>query len=234
MRDDSEELLPDDFQASPLPDSPSLVGSRPVPSEWDDQSLVELFRRGDRVAFEILVRRHRAFVVGIAQRMVKDSEAAQDLAQNTFLNVFERIDQLQGHFRPWLRRIVTNLSRNYLRDAALRQERYGLAVCEPASSRTDAGDALDLARFVRQIRSARAALPERQRTVFVLRIEQDLPFSEVAALLGITPNNAKVTYHYAVKRLRWRLRGVEPGHPARGVLRRRSRRPTGESRPETR
>jgi len=60
----------------------------------------------------------------------------------------------------------------------------------------------------RLVRAALDALTRRQREVFALRVDGELPFAEVARALGIPENNAKVHFHHAVRRLRERL-GVE-------------------------
>ena len=59
----------------------------------------------------------------------------------------------------------------------------------------------------RMVRAALDALTRRQREVFALRVDGELPFAEVARVLGITENNAKVHFHHAVRRLRERLGG---------------------------
>jgi len=60
------------------------------------------------------------------------------------------------------------------------------------------------------VRAALVRLTNRQRQVLTLRIDGDLPFAEVANILGITENNAKVHFHHAVRRLREWLGGGVP------------------------
>jgi RNA polymerase sigma-70 factor (ECF subfamily) len=180
--------------------------------EPDDIALVQAFRSGDRKAFEVLVRRHQRPVWAVVQRFAKDRDAAEDLAQRAFIMALERIQELRGAFRPWLLRIAANLSKNYIRDNAR------LVRIEPDEESMGGGldeanhgplqdEALGAARQAHFLRQAVATLPDRQREVVQLRIDGQLSFAEVGEALGITENNAKVTFHHAVRRLRESLGG---------------------------
>lgn len=184
-------------------------------AEPDDVALVSAFRGGDRAAFETLVRRHQRPVWAIVQRFARDRDAAEDLAQRTFIIALERIGELRGGFRPWVLRIAVNLSKNHVRDtsrlirAGEEADAVSLALDRPVDPRPD--EALDRARLSRTVREAVAELPDRQREVVMLRVDGQLSFAEVGDSLGITENNAKVTYHHAVKRLREKLGGTDGG-----------------------
>jgi len=169
-----------------------------------DREAVEAFRRGDRRAFEGLVRRHQGAVWAVVRRFVDDRDEAEELAQRAFVQAMDHIDSLRGAFRPWLLRTAVNLAKNHLRDRAK------FADEDPPDMGREPGvdEALDGARQRRAVRHAMVRLGERQREVLMLRVDGQLPFALVAEALGITENNAKVTYHHAVLRLR-ALLGVD-------------------------
>lgn len=173
----------------------------------EDLQLVAAFRAGDRRAFETLVRRHQRPALALARRFVRDRHAAEDLAQRAFLQSLERIDSLRGAYRPWLLRIVANLGKNNLRDAARHAAAHEKLPEE--SPPPDADEELVRHQRTEAVRAAIAKLSPRQREVVLLRVDGGLPFSEVASGLGITENNAKVTYHLAVKRIRELLGGTD-------------------------
>ncbi len=173
----------------------------------DDRQLVEAFRRGDRRAFEVLVKRHQRPVWAIALRFAKDRDAAEDLAQRAFVQALERIGELKGAFRPWLMRIAVNLSKNHVRDHA--KFARGEVPDRPVAPWFE--ESLDEERQRSRVRVALSDLTRRQREVVLLRIDADLAFAEVAQALGITENNAKVTFHQAVKKLKDRLGGEDAG-----------------------
>lgn len=182
----------------------------------DDVALVNAFRGGDRRAFETLVRRHQKPVWAIVQRFTRDRDVSEDIAQRAFVTALERISELRGSFRPWLLRIAVNLAKNYIRDNARLvntepgEELPTGAYVDPAKlQRPD--DALHDARQLYRVRVAVASLPDRQREVVLLRIDGQLPFAEIGEALEITENNAKVTFHHAVKKLREALGGQDDG-----------------------
>lgn len=174
-------------------------------AEEADRHAIEAFRRGDRRAFEALVRRHQQAVRSVAMRFARDADTADELAQRAFVQALRHVGDLRGAFRPWLLRIVVNLSRNHVRDhARFVDETAGEAATDP---RLD--ESIDEARRRDRVRRALAELGERQREVVMLRIDAQLSFAEVAEALEITENNAKVTYHHAVRRLRELVGGTD-------------------------
>jgi RNA polymerase sigma-70 factor (ECF subfamily) len=170
--------------------------------EPDDQTLVAAHLAGDPAAFTTLVRRYQLPVYRLALRYARDPDEAEELAQRTFLRAFSRAGSLGAResFRAWLFRVAANLCKNHLRDRA--KLVLGVPLALPAP---DEGEPLEAAQRRARVREALARLPLRQRQVVSLRIDAELPFSQVAESLGITENNAKVTYHNAVKRLREQL-----------------------------
>lgn len=173
-----------------------------------DDLLVRAFLAGDDRAFGELVRRHQRLVLSLTRRYARDADEAQDLAQRAFLNAFQasrRAGWLRGRqpfpFRAWLLRIAVNLGRNHVRDARRWPRAPALAAAElPVAAQ--GSESLERAERERAVRAAVLALPRRQREVLTLRIDAELPFREIAEALGITENNAKVTFHHATRRLR--------------------------------
>src|SRR5262249_11194536 len=113
-----------------------------------------------------------------------------------------------GAFRAWLLRVAVNVGKNHARDG----RRWRLEPVEPlelpATESVGVTDRLEAGQRRRLGACPRGARPPGQREVFALRVDGELPFAEVARVLGITENNAKVHFHHAVRRLRERL-GVE-------------------------
>lgn len=168
------------------------------PEDVEERRWIEAFRKGDRAAFEGLVRRHERAVRRVALRFAKDRDAADDLAQRAFIRAMSHVGELKGPFKPWLMRIVVNLGRNHVRDHA----RFIDAPLHEPSYEQRHDEKIDTERRREKVRQALLQLGERQREVVILRIDAQLSFAEIAAELGITENNAKVSYHHAVRRLR--------------------------------
>jgi len=162
-----------------------------------DARLVEDVRRGDHSAFEHLVRRYENRLIGVLMRFVRDRETARDMAQETFLRVYERLDQFDPsrRFGPWLFRIGVNLVLDYLRK---RKRRVWPALFSdsrvekgPDPAVADPRESLDLEQEVRRVLEA---VPEKYRTVLILRDLENFSTSEIAAIL-----------HRKEATIRWRL-----------------------------
>ena len=167
-----------------------------------DAALVEAIRSGDRAAFNQVVTKYQRPLYYLALRYLKNEADAADVAQRSFVRVYKSIGSFRGKssFRTWLYRIAINLSLNHLRD---HRREHASEIAEDALA-TDAIGAgrLQDAEQSRQLRAAIDQLPPKQRMVLELRIYDELPFKEVAALADCTENAAKVNFHHAMKRLR--------------------------------
>ena len=177
----------------------------------DDELMVRL-QEGDATAFPLLVERYHARLVGFFCRNVRDRYLADDLAQDTFLRVYEEAwDYIpQGTFRAWLFRIARNL----MIDAIRRQSRDALV----GSRRPTQGSedvvwqriADDLTTPLEHIRTQELAaalteslqqLPEEQRLTFTLHHFADLKLQEIADVLEIPLNTCKSRLRLAREKL---------------------------------
>lgn len=175
-----------------------------------DRELVDRFIGGERAAFDVLVRRHQQGVWKLVRRYVKHDADAFDVAQQTFVRAFRGLASFRGAatVRSWLYRIAINCALTWLRDQRREEPteiaEHALVDGEPAAASRIIGSE-DGAR----LRAAVALLPPKQKLVLELRVFDDLSFKEVAELADCTENTAKVNFHYAVKRLRELLGGVD-------------------------
>jgi RNA polymerase sigma-70 factor (ECF subfamily) len=185
-----------------------LVKPSEVDPAIEDDRLCRAFLRGDQSAFEELVRHHQKVVVSLVRRYSPNPEDAADLAQRAFLRAFEAARRSFSAtapgllpFRAWLLRIAVNLAKNQARDSRRRPQVPLEAVREVESGGPSVQQRLEHRERELRVRAAVVNLPKREREVFSLRIDGELPFAEIAETLGITENNAKVCFHHAYKRL---------------------------------
>ncbi len=154
-------------------------------SKQSDESLMLAVAGGDRAAFEQLVLRHQEVVWRTAYRMVGDRQAAEDLAQDAFLRVFQAAARYHptAAFRTYLYRIVVRVCLDHLRKKRPRLGPDLAQVTEPATSveqQTELGERADL------VRQAIAGLPPKQRSAVVLRYYEGLSGREIAAVMNTT------------------------------------------------
>jgi RNA polymerase sigma-70 factor, ECF subfamily len=173
-----------------------------------DRDLVEAFRRGDRSAFETLVRRHQKGVWRVVRRYIKRDADASDVTQLVFVRAFKALGSFRGaaSVRSWLYRIAINCSLTWIRDH--RRETPSEIDEESLISMPVAPGKIASGQDAAQLRAAILQLPPKQKMVLELRVFDDLSFKEVAELADCSENTAKVSFHYAVKKLREILGGI--------------------------
>ncbi len=179
---------------------------------------------GDRDAFGEIVLRWQDRIYGAVLRMVRDTELARDLAQETFLRAFAKLSSFRGNAAvgTWLYSIAVNQVRSEMRRRAA--QKYGSPLSLEALGGGGEGDA-DGARYEPADGAASAAqraatkedcallldelqrLDAEHREVLVLREFQGLSYDEIAAALDVPVGTVRSRLHRARGELRERLRG---------------------------
>jgi RNA polymerase sigma-70 factor (ECF subfamily) len=165
----------------------------------NDARLVEMTREGGQEAFAELVRRYENRLIRVISRFILDPVMVEDIAQEVFLRAYRRLELFDPsrRFGPWLFQIGVNMTLDHLRKTQRRikwslfsqnrnEEQRSI---DPATA--DPRDALDLSQEVRLVLDQ---IPEKYRTVLVLRDLENFSTSEIAAIT----NRKEAT-------IRWRL-----------------------------
>lgn len=184
--------------------------------------------QGELSAFEELVNRYKNLVFAIVYRMVGQYQEAEDITQEVFITVYDKIYQFDSSkkFKPWIYKIATNASISALRK---KKKVITLDFDEVFSKqyeefRSDYSfdpevmfERKELERFINE---AIMELSDNYRAVIVLRYQMDLSNQEIADVLEITRENVEVKIHRARKALQkivqknWAERGMESELPA--------------------
>lgn len=166
-----------------------------------DQSLVKRFQRGDREAFELLVRRHQDRIYRLAMTLVYAPSDAADATQEVFLRAIKGLKEFRFRASPftWLYRTTKNV--------CLELNRKHHPGREPESAiEADIEDGMvdhfSDKQCAAAIRSLIAGLPERQRDVVLLRYFEELSVKDTATVLGCRPGTVKALLHKAKAGLR--------------------------------
>lgn len=193
-------------------------------SDATDEMLMVRYQRGDRHAFEELVRRHERPLYNFVLRQVGPGAVAEDLTQDAFLRVVQNAGEFkhEARFSTWLYTIARNLCIDQLRKlghrrhASLDQPSGGADEGPPLVERVaDARPSADVersatsGRVATTIEVAVLALPEDQREVFLLREVANLPFKDIAEITGVGENTVKSRMRYALDRLQTALADYE-------------------------
>jgi RNA polymerase sigma-70 factor (ECF subfamily) len=169
----------------------------------EDSFLIARARQGDLRAFEEIVRLYQRRVYGVALRIVRAHDVADDVAQEAFVRAWRSLDrfELGRPFGPWVCRIAANLAVNHVRSPRAREE--GLPEGHAETRGDDPGPlaaVLD-AEARRVLDEAVAGLPLEQRAVFVLRAVEEMSYGEIASALGISPGTVMSRLFRARERL---------------------------------
>jgi RNA polymerase sigma-70 factor (ECF subfamily) len=175
---------------------------------------------GDRLAFDALVGRHQRRATQLAYRLLGNMDDALEVTQESFLRAYRRLASLSApeKFQGWLLRIVSNQALNFRRGRALRklssldapgggeQEdgRGELNLPDPAAQAPP--QEASAKELERQIQSALAELPEKQRLALVMFSVQKMPQKEVAEALDISVEAVKWHVFTARKKLKDKLK----------------------------
>lgn len=138
--------------------------------------------------FPAMLSRHQSMVYSIALHFLRDPSAAEEVAQDVFLELYRRLDSLESeaHIVFWLRRVATHRSIDYARKRKLRTAVALEDVAEPAVS----GEQDDIL-FRRRLQSLIASLPEKPRMAMVLRYQEDMMPEEIAGVLEMPVRTVK-------------------------------------------
>jgi RNA polymerase sigma-70 factor (ECF subfamily) len=188
-----------------------------------DAELMLRVKAGDEASFDILLEKYRTPVVKFIQRMVQNSAAAEELAQDVFLRVYRARAGYEpsARFTTWLFRIATHIALNALRDG--RKERgvqsldagytgsgasNGIqddAPIEVGDHRATIEEYLVESSEVREIRGAVQALPGKQRAAVLMHKYHELDYKQIAAALGCSESAVKSLLFRAYETLRVKL-----------------------------
>jgi len=181
-----------------------------------DEQLLHEYTAGQVASFELLVRRHSNELFKFVVRFTSDSVAAEDVVQETFLQVHtsaSRFDPAR-RFKPWLFTIAANKARDYLRKRKRRHElsfeanvssqddsgqRY-LDMLSDDSPESDEGLLIDEKRTI--IKATVDAMPDKLREILILAYFHRLAYKEIGEVIGIPVGTVKSRLHTAVASFR--------------------------------
>ena len=190
--------------------------------EESDLVLVKRVQRGDKTAFDLLVRKYQHKVVKLVLRYVRNPAEAEDIAQEAFIKAYRALPQFRGDsaFYTWMYRIAINTAKNSLASRDRSPIAYDLDLTVPEESHSvqtklqdpDTPEGMALTEEIRQIvNSAIEALPEELKTAIVLRELDGLSYEEIAAAMECPVGTVRSRIFRAREAIDKRLREVFEG-----------------------
>jgi len=193
-----------------------------VTTEESDLVLVKRVQRGDKSAFDLLVRKYQHKVVKLVLRYVRNPAEAEDIAQEAFIKAYRALPQFRGDsaFYTWMYRIAINTAKNSLASRDRSPIAYDLDLTDPEESHSvqsklqdpDTPEGMALTEEIRGIvNSAIEGLPEELKTAIVLRELDGLSYEEIAAAMECPVGTVRSRIFRAREAIDKRLREVFEG-----------------------
>jgi RNA polymerase sigma-70 factor (ECF subfamily) len=218
-----------------------MPGTRPVHADGDavvrvaipgggersDEQLLDSYRHGERAAFALLVGRYQRELYHFLVRFLGNRAAAEDVFQETFLQVHQSAEQFdpQRRFRPWLFTIAANKARDLIRSQARRPANPLQASISPGDD--ESGEFIDLMQSASELPSdplekrelqqlvhnTVATMPEHLREILLLSYFHQFPYKQISEILDIPLGTVKSRLHAAVAHFadRWRAQNEKKG-----------------------
>jgi len=190
-----------------------------------DEELVGRLAAGDHAAFNEVFERYHRQIYNFIKKQVAERESVEDLAQEVFLRVFKSAKNfdVEKKFSSWIYKIALNeVKRHWKRTGARQTFSLNAPLGEDKSDfeRADLiederilpDSATEQALFSQNLRTLIDRLPEKQKTVVLLKVYQELTFEEIAEICDCPLSTVLSRMRYAVNKLRrWLGIGEEAG-----------------------
>src|SRR5688500_3839377 len=194
-------------------------------SERTDEQLLADYRQGDRTSFATLMSRYQRELYHFLVRFLGDRAAAEDVFQETFLQVHQSAEQfdLSRRFRPWLFTIAANKARDLIRSQARRPTNPLSASISPGDD--DSGEFIDLMQSTAAmpddsmqreelqelVKKTVMHMPEHLREILLLSYFHQFPYKQIGDILDIPLGTVKSRLHAAVAHFADRWRSMNHG-----------------------
>lgn len=185
---------------------PGLDPSSVETSLEDDARRMRAIANGDKGVFEQVYEAHQRRLLRVAYGVLLNANDAREVVQDAFVRLWEHADRWEpkAEIGAWLHRVVVNLCLD-LRRRFVRAGRHVLLLGdarEPSSSLASPEIAAATSEAMVIVERSLRSMSMKQRAVACLHLESDLRPTELASLVDLTPNAARVTLHRALTRLR--------------------------------
>lgn len=175
-------------------------------TEYTDAELIGLFRETDsnrHYAFNLIVQRYQQRVYLHIRRMVIDHDDTNDLVQNTFIKVWQHLDEFRqdSQLFTWIYRIATNECLGFLKQ---KRKRFFLPINDVEGELNQVLERTASPNYTKlelKLQQSILRLPEKQRLVFHLRYYENMKYETMSEILGTSVGALKASYHHAAAKI---------------------------------
>ena len=181
----------------------------------DEKKLIQNIKNKDQKAFKLLLDKYQVMVINICMGYLHNKDEAKDLAQEVFIQAYLSIDKFRGDssLSTWLYRISTNKALNYLRSNDKRKNERSINAIQTDNAYFDVAAGPEVNSDYLMIETERKrnldlaidALPDNQKTAFVLSKYEDLSYKEIADVMELSVSSVESLLFRARKALQKKL-----------------------------
>ena len=182
-----------------------------------EAEIIQKLQQGSELTFRQMVEKYQKQVVNTCLGLVHNTEDAEDIAQEVFIEVFRSVQKFRGDSKlsTWLYRIAVNRSLNFIRDN--RQRKWFQSIDDSiTNNRRDIqhlttgvndnpGQGMENVQRSALLHEAMDSLPQNQRVAFTLSKYDDLSYQEISAIMDLTISSVESLIHRAKKNLQKKL-----------------------------
>ena len=172
----------------------------------EDKEILEQFQKDETraIAFNFLIKKYQQKIYWHVRKMVIDHDDANDLTQEVFIKVWNKLDSFRGDSQlyTWLYRVASNECLNFL---SKKRKNYFTSVEDMVGMELEnkleadsliSGDEIQI-----KLQKALLKLPDKQRLVFNMKYYEEMKYEEISEITGTSVGALKASYHLAVKKI---------------------------------
>jgi len=168
---------------------------------WTDEEVVERVKGGETALYEILMRRYNQRLYRVTVAILRDGAEAEDVMQDAYVRAYEHLEQFEGRapFASWLTRIAVHEALARIRQRGhyepLDETEDGEISMQTVDTTPDPEQNASHSETCKLLEAAVLGLPERYRSVVMLRDVEEMSTKDAAEVLELTEENVKVRLH---------------------------------------
>lgn len=159
--------------------------------------------------FRLIMNTYKEKIYWFIRRFVISHEDAEDVFQETFINVYRYGHSFNGNskFNTWLYKVATNECIRHLKSR--KKELHKVEMTRMQMGNFETTNEVDERDILIKFQKAILMLPDKQRIVFNMRYYDELSYKEIADILNTSENSLKTNYHYATEKIKTYLKEIE-------------------------
>lgn len=168
--------------------------------------------KADQHTFSSIVREYSKPLYWHIRRLVVSHDDAEDILQETFVKAYRKLWTLRNSasLRPWLYRIATNETLNFLNKQKVRSALTFESLSENLERKIDDDPYFNGNEAQRLLSKAIQKLPQKQKAVFCMRYYQELSYEDISEITGSSVGALKASYHFAYEKIKKELQEKMP------------------------